>query len=127
MDPFTLTALVIGKFLLGKGAAVGAAKVVGYSAMAGAATGAAVVIAVAYWSDIKSWFERRKHSHGIDNHDTVARVIVDKLSNGDYRVIKAVFRKSTDTYLDSDTQECSRLDSTLAEKHRNSRIVDYYI
>lgn len=125
MDPFTLTALAIGKFLLGKGAAVGAAKAVGFSTMAGAATGAAVAVAVIYWDDIRAWFKAR--SHRIDNRDVVARTVVDAMSNGNYRVRKGVFRKSTSTFLDSETQECKRLDATLAEKHRNSRVVDHYI
>ncbi len=123
MDPISLGIIFIGKALLGKGAAVATAKVVGAAAVGAAATTA--VLAYIYWEDILSWF--KKYSHQIDNKDTVARTILKLKSDGNYKVIKQVFRKSSQQVIAQDMEISEHIDPQLAKKHSGKKTVQHYI
>ncbi len=89
------------------------------------AAGTALVLAIINWDEIKSWFQAR--SSRIDNYNTVARTVVDAMSNGNYRIQYGIFNKRDASFIEQETKETKSLDSELRRKHAGSRIVDYVI
>ncbi len=128
MEPITLTALLVGKYVLTHlgitAATTSTATAVGGATIA-AATVATIVVVTLSLSTMINWFHSKRHK--VDNHRYVNRSVQDRLSNGDYATQYGVFDTHKDQFIDSVYTRSSSIDSALASKHAGRRTVTHYV
>ncbi len=121
MEPLTLTALAVGKYLLGH-LGVSAATTTA-AAIGGAAIATIVVITFLTMVVIINWF-RSKQSVATRPH-RVAFTLKMKLEIGDHGLVQGVFNKNTNSLEEGRTIKYDSLDADLKEKHRHHDLVVY--
>ena len=95
------------------------------AAVAGAAL-AVIVLKLLNWQKIKDWFMGFfRNRNKIKSPNEVAFTLKESLANGNCKVVQGIFNKSTDEVEDGVQYETEKIDNTLANFHRNDKVVVY--
>ncbi len=121
MEPLTLTALAVGKYLLGHFGIT--ASTTAAAAVGGAAIAAVVIISFLTMAVIISWF-RSKQSIATRS-GRVSFTLQMKLETGDHGLVQGVYNQNTNSLEEGRTIKYDSLDADLKEKHRRHDLVVY--